>query len=93
MAWDLPAGVDWPWLIGCVGGYALVLARVLGLCLTAPGLAVPGLDWRFRLGLAVVLGSVLVPVVGTEAVPPANLPGVLWAGFAEIVTGGLMGLT
>ncbi|MGP0064851.1 MAG: flagellar biosynthetic protein FliR, partial [Isosphaeraceae bacterium] len=65
----------------------------LGLCLTAPGLAVPGLDWRFRLGLAVVLGSVLVPVVGMEAVPPANLPGVLWEGFAEIVTGGLMGLT
>ena len=34
-------------------------ARVLGLCLTAPGLAVPGLSWRFRLGLAVMLGIVL----------------------------------
>ena len=93
MEWDLPAGVDWSGLAGYVGGTALVMARVLGLCLTAPGLAVPGLDWRFRVGLAVMLGAVLAPVVVSQVVPPPDLPGVAWAGFAEVLTGGLIGWT
>ena len=76
MAWDLPEGVDWSGLVGCMGSYALVMARVLGLCLTAPGLAVPGLDWRFRLGLAVMLGRGAGPGGGrAQAVSPPD-----WAG-------------
>src|SRR5580693_3816054 len=93
MDWDLPGGLDWSGLVGCLGSSALVMARILGLCLTAPGLAVPGLDWRVRMGLAVMLGAVLAPVVGTRAVPPPDGPGVIWAGSAEVLTGGLMGLT
>ncbi len=93
MEWELPPGIDWSGLVDTAGRYALVMARVLGLCLTAPGLVVPGLDWRFRLGLAVILGAVLAPVVGSQDVPSPELPGIVWAGLAEVLTGGLMGLT
>ena len=77
---------------GRVGAWALVLARVLGLCLTAPGLAAPGLSWRFRLGLAVALASVLVPVMGGRVAAPADWAGVAWAGLAEVLTGGMLGM-
>ncbi len=40
---------------------AVVLARLLGLCLTAPALAIPELDWRFRLAVTAVLGSCWFP--------------------------------
>jgi flagellar biosynthetic protein FliR len=91
MGWDIPGRVDWSWCIGHAGTCVLVLARVLGLCLTAPGLAVPGLDWRFRLVLGTVLGAVLSPVVATQVVPPADWPAAAWAGVAEVLTGGVLG--
>ena len=91
MGWEIPAGLDWSFLAERGGAYALVLARILGLCLTAPGLAVPGLGWRFRLGLAVMLGAALLPVVGVQAEAPRDWPGVAWAGLAEVLTGGLLG--
>jgi flagellar biosynthesis protein FliR len=59
--------------------------------LTAPGLAVPGLDWRFRLGLAVVLSAVISPVVAAQVVPPTDWPATAWAGAVELLTGGLLG--
>ncbi len=93
MGWEIPEGVDWSGLAECPGMYVLVLARVLGLCLTAPGLAVPGLGWRFRLGLAAILGAVLFPVIGGQAVAPLDWSSVAWAGLAEVLTGGLMGWT
>jgi flagellar biosynthesis protein FliR len=93
MGWEIPAGVDWSSLVARSGTSALVLARVLGLCLTAPGLAVPGLGWRFRLGLAVLLGAVLVPVVGVGAEVTWDWPGIARAGMAEVLTGGLLGWT
>src|SRR5206468_2217040 len=90
MAWDV-APVDWAWFIGHAGACVLVFARVLGLCLTAPGLAVPELDWRFRLGLAAALGSVLAPVVAMRVAPPSDWSGNAWAGLAEVLTGGVLG--
>lgn len=42
----------------------LIFARVLGLVATAPVLAAPGLEPRFRLVLAIALGVVVIPVVG-----------------------------
>jgi flagellar biosynthesis protein FliR len=93
MGWEIPAGVDWSGLAERSGACALVLARVLGLCLTAPGLAVSGLGWRFRLGLAVMLGVVLFPVVGVPAEAPRDWPGAAWSGLAEVLTGGLLGWT
>ena len=81
------------WAVGRLGAWALVLARVLGLCLTAPGLAVPGLSWRFRLGLAAMLGVVLAPVVGAQAVAPPDWAGRRLGGLGEVLTGGLLGMT
>ncbi len=93
MGWEIPEGVDWSGLIDRASPFGLVLARVLGLCLTAPGLAVPGLGWRFRLVLAAMLGAVLFPVVGVQSVAPLVLPTYAWAGLAEVLTGGLLGWT
>jgi flagellar biosynthesis protein FliR len=55
---------DVVWLLGHMSIVAPVLARVLGLSWTAPALATPGLDGRFRLALAALLSAVVLPVVG-----------------------------
>jgi flagellar biosynthetic protein FliR len=90
MGWEI-AGLDDPGIIGQIGTWSLVWARVLGFCLTAPGLAVPGLDWRFRLGLAAVLGALLSPVVAAQVVPPADWSTGAWTGLVEVFLGGLLG--
>lgn len=90
MALDI-GGESWAWVLGHAGVWALVLARILGLCLTAPALAVPELDWRFRLGLAGILGAVLVPVLAPMIVLPVGLPGIAQAVLLEVLTGGFLG--
>src|SRR4051794_35107637 len=90
MVWEM-AAADWAWFIVHAGTCALVLARVLGLCLIAPGLAVPGMAWRFRLVLAGVLAAVLAPVVASKVVLPSSWTAAAWAGLAEVLTGGLLG--
>jgi flagellar biosynthesis protein FliR len=87
---DIPGGVDWVWFAGHAGTCVLLLSRVLGLCLTAPGLAVPGLAWRFRLVLAALVGMALVPVVATQVRPP-EWPNATYIVLAEALTGGLLG--
>jgi flagellar biosynthetic protein FliR len=84
---------EWSWgcVVGHAGVWALVLARILGLCVTAPALAVPELDWRFRVGLAVMLGLVLFPVLEPVIEPPLGWPHTAWAAFLELLTGGAMG--
>ena len=81
----------WPWLLSHAAVGGLVLARVLGLCLTAPGLAIPELDWRFRIGLAAALGMVLVPVVEPLIVAPAGWQSVASASFLELLAGAVLG--
>jgi len=90
MGWGIAAG-DWNWVAGQAGAWALVLARVLGLCLTAPVLAVPELDWRFRLALAATLSAVLAPVVGSWVEPPTTWSAAAWAGLSELLAGGFLG--
>jgi flagellar biosynthesis protein FliR len=88
----MPA-IDWSFVIRHASVYALVSSRVLGLCLTAPALAIPGVDWRFRLVLVVLLGAVLTPVVAVQFVPPADWLSAAWATPAEVLTGGFLGLS
>jgi flagellar biosynthesis protein FliR len=89
------AASDWAWLVSHAGVWALVLARVLGLCLTAPALAVPELDWRFRLGLAVLLSAVLIPVAEAQATRLTgwSIVSTAWGGLGEVLTGGVLGLS
>jgi len=91
MGWVIPGG--WDWAVGRTSAWALVLARVLGLCLTAPGLAVPGLSWRFRVGLAGVLGLVLVPVLEGGVTAPPAWTDAAWASLGEVLTGAMLGMT
>jgi len=82
---------NWAWVLGHACVWALVLARVLGLCLTAPALAVPQLDWRFRLGLAAVLSGVLIPVLEPVIAPSQDWPSVAQAVLMEVFVGGILG--
>jgi flagellar biosynthesis protein FliR len=82
---------SWAWVLSHAGVWALVLARILGLCLTAPALAIPELDWRFRLGLAAILGTVLIPVLEPMIVPPVAWSGTAQALLSEVLTGGVLG--
>jgi flagellar biosynthetic protein FliR len=79
------------WLLDHAGLCAFVLARVLGVCLTAPPLAIPELDWRFRLGLTAVLSAVLIPVVEPtmNTVADSSNPGLTV--IVELLTGGVLG--
>jgi len=90
MGWEFATG-DWGWLTGQASVFALVAARVLGLCLTAPVLAVPELDWRFRLALAAALSVVIAPVAGSAIEPPASWSSTAWVGLSELLAGGLLG--
>ncbi|MBV8269124.1 MAG: flagellar biosynthetic protein FliR [Planctomycetaceae bacterium] len=81
------------WLWGQAGASALVLvlARVAGLTWTAPALATSGLDWRLRLGLAALLGVILLPVIGPEVAVPAGWPALGRACLAEALIGAGLG--
>jgi flagellar biosynthesis protein FliR len=91
MFFDVPAGV-WVDLTSNLGAWFLVFARVLGLCLPAPGLSVSGLDFRFRLGLAALLATALVPTVGDWILLPTGWWSAPWTGLSELLVGGLLGL-
>jgi flagellar biosynthetic protein FliR len=58
------------WLLFHAALAALVAARGAGVAWTAPALETPGLDVRFRVILAILLGVVLVPVL--KAVGPVQ---------------------
>ena len=63
----------------------------LGLCLTAPALAIPELDWRFRVGISVALGAVLIPVVEPNIIPDAGGRNPALGVIMEVLTGGVLG--
>ncbi len=90
MPWE-SGELDWSWLLAHASVCGLVLARVLGLCLTAPGLAIPELDWRFRIGLAAALAMILIPVVEPSIVAPVRWQGVASALFLELLAGAVLG--
>jgi flagellar biosynthesis protein FliR len=82
---------NWVWVLGHVGIWALVAARVLGLCLTAPALAIPELDWRLRVVLALLLSVVLIPVVEPLIATPLDLSSAGWGLLVEVLAGGIIG--
>lgn len=69
----------------------LVLARTLGLVATAPVLAAPGLEPRFRLLLAIALAAVVAPAVGSGMEVPSGWMAVGVACLGELVIGAAMG--
>ena len=92
MAWDI--GIEgWAWIFSHVAVWGLILARSLGLCWTAPALAVPELDWRFRLGLAFVLSLILIPLIEPTVVPPLGWSNVVQGSLLEVLTGAVIGWT
>jgi flagellar biosynthesis protein FliR len=82
---------SWPWVLSHSVVWAVVLARGLGLCLTAPVLAVPELDWRFRLGLAVVLGFILLPAAKPIIVVPVGWASIMGEVLLELLVGAVLG--
>lgn len=69
----------------------LVLARTLGLVATAPVLAAPGLEPRFRLLLAVALAALIAPVVGPGMTSPTGWGDVAVVCMGEAVVGAALG--
>lgn len=68
-----------------------VLARTLGLVATAPALAAPGLEPRFRLVLAVALAALIAPVVGPGIAMPGGWAAIGIACLGEVVVGAALG--
>ena len=81
------AGVSWGW--------AFVLARASGVAWTAPGFGamLPGLGWRIRVGMAVLLAASLGPIVapGLEA-GGLSTAGLVGAMVVEAAVGAALGL-
>jgi flagellar biosynthesis protein FliR len=83
------------WIVSHAGVSALAFARAAGLAWVAPGLATPGLDARFRLLLAGLLGAILVPAIQENASAAAS-PSLGWqavgaACVGELVVGAALG--
>jgi flagellar biosynthetic protein FliR len=88
----LPLGIDAiAWLVGQGGAWVLVLARVSGLCWTAPALATPGLGGRGRLILSIALTALIAPVVGRELTLPTGPWALGLACVFEVVIGAGLG--
>jgi flagellar biosynthetic protein FliR len=83
--------LDWSWVTSHAAAWALVLARVFGTCMTAPAIVVPGLEWRFRLVLALMLGALIAPVVEPRIVPMELSAKLVWIAATEVIVGGLLG--
>jgi flagellar biosynthesis protein FliR len=85
--------LDQFWIAAHAPIWVLVLARVSGVCMTAPLTVVPGVDWHLRIILSLLLGVVLIPVlepmIGSF---PAGTP-VAWLALMELLVGGLLGLS
>jgi flagellar biosynthesis protein FliR len=88
----MPIGLDaMAWLIGQGGLWALVLARVSGLCWTAPALSTPGLGGRGRLILSASLTALVAPVIGRELTLPTSFWSLGVACLFEVVIGAGLG--
>ncbi|HEV3165319.1 MAG TPA: flagellar biosynthetic protein FliR [Isosphaeraceae bacterium] len=85
--------IEIAWLLAQGGSWLLVLARVAGLAWLAPAWGTPGLGWRIRLGLAVLLTAVLVPVVGPYVTAPTSIVVLFRASLAEALVGAALGWT
>lgn len=73
--------------------FALVAARTAGVCFTAPVLAAPGFDWRFRLVAALALAAWMAPLAAPMVGSPTSPYGPAWLVANELLVGGLLGLS
>ena len=69
----------------------LVFLRVVGLTTTAPVLATPGLEPRFRLLLAAAISAVVAPIVGPAIRLPIHLNEIAIACLGELLIGAALG--
>jgi flagellar biosynthetic protein FliR len=75
-------------------GVAWLLAstRALGLLVVATPFTVPGVTWRVRILLALVLGTVTAPAARGLAIPAGDSWEILLAGLGELWAGATLGL-
>jgi flagellar biosynthesis protein FliR len=71
----------------------LVFARTLGLGLSAPVLAAPGLEPRYRLILAIALTTVLAPVIAPGLIVPNSVQEIIVSVLVEVLIGAAIGWT
>lgn len=87
----------WPLATSAITGqawaYAVVLARVVGLAWTAPALSTPGLGWRVRLGLAVMITLAVAPAASPGLPRPLDGPAAALLVPIELGAGALLGLS
>lgn len=84
---ELPLGIPGLGLATSLGGGALVMARLAGLCATAPLLSDPSLPRGVRFGFVAILGVALAPLraadfAALDAALPSSLLPALAAEFA-----------
>jgi flagellar biosynthesis protein FliR len=79
------------WFSADAAVWLLVTARAAGVCFTAPVLAAPGLDMRFRVALAVLLGAWLAPTAAPLVEPTEWSAAIVWLVLNELLIGGLIG--
>jgi flagellar biosynthesis protein FliR len=82
---------NWEWIGPRAGAMSLVLARIAGVCWTAPGLTASGLGWRLRLGLVFTLGVLIVPIVAPTILLPPGPTAAAWALLSEVLAGAMLG--
>src|SRR5271166_6345012 len=88
-----PLQLDQFWIAAHAPIWVLVLARVSGVCMTAPLTVVPGVDWHLRIILSLLLGVVLIPVLEPMIGSLPAGPRVAWLALMELLVGGLLGLS
>jgi flagellar biosynthesis protein FliR len=79
------------WFTANAAVWLLITARSAGVCFTAPVLAAPGLDVRFRGALAVLLGTWMTPVATPLVEPLEANRAIVWLVLNELLIGGLIG--
>jgi flagellar biosynthetic protein FliR len=86
--------IDPAWVIAQAATWGLVVARIGGLCATAPLTALPGVDGRIRALLALMLGVVLTPLIGPKLGEVSSVDArFVWLALTELLVGGLLGLS
>ncbi len=88
---DLP--LDLAWLAADGAACVLIAARTAGVCFTAPVLAAPGMDWRFRIVLAVALGAWMTPLAAPLVGTSTSSYGLGWLAVNEGLVGALIGMS
>lgn len=85
------AAYDWGLIRLHAGTTFLALARIAGVCWTAPGWSTAGLGWRIRLGLIGLLGVLVAPAAAPAVPLPSGPTAAAWAAASEFLVGAMLG--